>query len=65
MNAANELAKLKYDVEGDWILLQSCNFRCNYCFISPLDLGARITTHGSNAQWAEGFDATGKRGCCT
>ena len=60
MNAANELGKLKYDVEGDWILLQSCNFRCNYCFISPVDLGARITTYGTNAQWTEGFDATGK-----
>jgi MoaA/NifB/PqqE/SkfB family radical SAM enzyme len=56
----NERVKLKYDVEGDWILLQSCNFRCNYCFISPLDLGARITTHGTNTQWIEGFEATGK-----
>lgn len=24
--------EVKYDIEGDWILLSSCNFRCHYCF---------------------------------
>jgi MoaA/NifB/PqqE/SkfB family radical SAM enzyme len=60
MNMVNESVNLKYDVEGDWILLESCNFRCNYCFISPVDLAARVTSYGTNTQWVDGFEATGK-----
>jgi MoaA/NifB/PqqE/SkfB family radical SAM enzyme len=25
-------AKIEYDIEADWILLSSCNFRCYYCY---------------------------------
>lgn len=47
-------------MEADWILLTTCNFRCNYCGIAPSDLGAKITLHGTPAQWMEGFKATGR-----
>jgi MoaA/NifB/PqqE/SkfB family radical SAM enzyme len=51
---------LEYEVEADWALLNTCNFRCEYCFINPDLLGAKLATHGTPAQWAEGFQATGK-----
>src|SRR5215470_7504811 len=52
--------QLKYEVEADWILLTSCNFRCRYCFVPLSDLASKITTYATHAQWADGFDATGK-----
>ncbi|HXX32953.1 MAG TPA: radical SAM protein [Thermodesulfobacteriota bacterium] len=52
--------KMKYDLEAAWILLTTCNFRCTYCFFTPALLGERLTTHGTHAQWKEGFGATGK-----
>jgi MoaA/NifB/PqqE/SkfB family radical SAM enzyme len=51
---------LRYNVEADWLLLKTCNFRCSYCFFPPITLGAKLAVHGSNSQWAEGFDATSK-----
>ena len=51
---------LKYEVEADWLLLTTCNFRCSYCGWSPSALGAKIAIHGTHAQWVEGFNATGK-----
>lgn len=50
----------KYDVEADWVLLTTCNFRCAYCFVPLPDLASKLTTHGTNVQWAEGFAATEK-----
>lgn len=32
----------RYDVEADWILMSTCNFRCTYCYWSPEDLGRKI-----------------------
>ena len=55
-----ENMELKYEIEADWILLTTCNFRCSYCFFSPSDLGAKMVVQGTNEQWAEGFNATGK-----
>jgi MoaA/NifB/PqqE/SkfB family radical SAM enzyme len=52
--------KLNYDVEADWVLLTACNLRCDYCFVSLTALGARVAVHGTNAQWADAFDAGGK-----
>jgi len=52
--------KLKYDVEADWALLTTCNFRCGYCFVSLPALATKLTAYGTNDQWTEGFDATGK-----
>jgi MoaA/NifB/PqqE/SkfB family radical SAM enzyme len=51
---------LKYEVEADWTLLTTCNFRCPYCFFPPAALGAKINVHGTHLQWAEGFNSTGK-----
>ena len=53
--------KLEYDVEADWELLTTCNFRCAYCFVTQPALAAKLTTYGTNTQWVEGFAATGKR----
>jgi MoaA/NifB/PqqE/SkfB family radical SAM enzyme len=50
-----------YQVEADWTLLTTCNFRCNYCFTPPDVLGAKLKVYGTNVQWAEGFKATGKK----
>ena len=32
----------KYDIEADWTLMTTCNFRCVYCFHSDRMLGAKI-----------------------
>ena len=51
---------LKYDMEADWVLLTTCNFRCAYCFVPLPALATKLTAYGTNGQWTEGFDATGK-----
>ena len=51
---------MHYDIEADWMLLLSCNFRCPYCFIDPKLLGAKILRHGTPEQWRDGFARTGK-----
>jgi MoaA/NifB/PqqE/SkfB family radical SAM enzyme len=50
-----------YEMEGDWELLWTCNYRCPYCFVSLEKLGSKIRTSASPEQWAAAFDATGKR----
>ena len=50
-----------YEVECDWYLLWTCNYRCPYCFVSPEKLGSKIRTSASPEQWAAAFDATAKR----
>lgn len=32
-----------YDIEADWTLMTTCNYRCEYCFWSPQQLGRRIS----------------------
>lgn len=50
---------MNYDIEADWHLLNTCNYRCDYCF-SPHDkLGQKLRTHASPQQWQAAFDATG------
>ena len=51
---------MHYDIEADWMLLLTCNFRCPYCFIDPKLLGAKIQRHGTPEQWRYGFARTGK-----
>ncbi len=53
--------RLAYDVEADWLLLFTCNFRCPYCFFPPSMLGEKLVVHGSPAEWEAGFAATGRR----
>src|SRR6476619_7665059 len=52
---------MHYDVEADFVLLTTCNFRCNYCFIPVADLSIKLRVHATNEAWQEAFDATGKR----
>jgi MoaA/NifB/PqqE/SkfB family radical SAM enzyme len=51
---------MKYDVEADWHLLETCNFRCAYCFSSPELLGTKIRPCGTPTAWSEGFDSSEK-----
>lgn len=53
--------RLAYDVEADWLLLFTCNFRCPYCFFPPEMLGERLVPHGTPADWEAGFAATRRR----
>ena len=52
--------EMKYDIEADWLLLKTCNFRCTYCGWEPEVLGSKLTVHATPAQWVDGFHATGK-----
>jgi hypothetical protein len=31
---------MKYDIEADWVLLDTCNYRCGYCPIPHEKLGS-------------------------
>jgi MoaA/NifB/PqqE/SkfB family radical SAM enzyme len=48
-----------YDVEGDWILFSTCNYRCGYCFWDETALGAKIEPIAPVERLAEFFDETG------
>jgi len=51
---------MQYDVEADWMLLETCNFRCPYCFFGEEVLGAKRRLYGTPQEWEEGFKSTGK-----
>lgn len=51
----------EHDVECDWNLLSTCNYRCAYCFHSPEVLGSKLETFATPDEWRAAFDATGKR----
>jgi len=51
---------LKYDIEADWRLLNTCNYRCGYCFLSAATLGEKLRAHASPTAWEAAFDATGR-----
>ena len=51
---------MKYNIEADWILLQTCNYRCCYCFSPPEALGVKLHTFATPQQWRAAFDATGR-----
>ncbi len=50
---------MNYDVEADWHLLDTCNYRCNYCFFGPETLGSKLRMSASPDAWKSAFDATG------
>jgi MoaA/NifB/PqqE/SkfB family radical SAM enzyme len=50
---------MSYDIEADWHLLNSCNYRCSYCFFPPDMLGSKLQTFATPQQWRNGFDAAG------
>lgn len=51
---------MRYDIEADWILLNTCNFRCGYCFVPTDMLGEKIKVYGTPEQWGAALDATGR-----
>jgi MoaA/NifB/PqqE/SkfB family radical SAM enzyme len=49
---------LQYDIEADWNLLHTCNFRCDYCFFSAETLGSRLQIYADPDGWARAFAST-------
>lgn len=48
-----------YQIEADWHLLNTCNYRCPYCF-SPADkLSEKLQSYASPQEWQSAYDATG------
>jgi MoaA/NifB/PqqE/SkfB family radical SAM enzyme len=50
---------MKYDIEVDWRLFDTCNYRCAYCGIPPEKLGAKVHAFATPQGWRAAFDATG------
>jgi MoaA/NifB/PqqE/SkfB family radical SAM enzyme len=50
---------MNYTIEADWHLLDTCNYRCAYCFFGPETLGAKLRTFSDPKGWSAAFDATG------
>lgn len=50
---------MDYTIEADWHLLDTCNYRCGYCFFGAETLGAKLRTFSAPAGWSSAFDATG------
>ncbi len=51
---------MDYDIEADWMLLPTCNFRCTYCYVSAAGRGAKPTQFGTPAEWTDAFNATAR-----
>ena len=51
---------MQYDLKADLVLLRTCNYRCDYCFLSTAKLGEKLVVHASPAEWQSAFDRTGK-----
>ena len=50
---------MRYDLEADWQLLNTCNYRCPYCFFGPGKLGEKLTIHAEPEAWRRAIDRTG------
>jgi MoaA/NifB/PqqE/SkfB family radical SAM enzyme len=50
---------MKYDIEADWHLLNTCNYRCAYCFCPPAILGSKLQAFAQPEGWQSTFDASG------
>ena len=50
---------MRYDVEVDWHLLSTCNYRCAYCFVPPEHLASKVQIFASPQAWQLAFDASG------
>jgi MoaA/NifB/PqqE/SkfB family radical SAM enzyme len=50
---------MKYDIEADWQLLDTCNYRCTYCFLGPDVLGSKLRSFAEPGRWSDAFDDTG------
>jgi len=47
-----------YDIEADWQLLNTCNYRCTYCFFSSDILGEKLKTCAAAHRWGDAIDST-------
>lgn len=61
LNEVSTTERPVYDCEANWDLLTTCNFRCDYCFLRPAELSAKIQVVAEPDEWARAFDATGRR----
>lgn len=52
---------MDYQIEADWHLLNTCNYRCQYCFFSPEILGEKLQAFATTQKWQQAFDSTGYR----
>ncbi|MBX9990838.1 radical SAM protein [Phreatobacter oligotrophus] len=52
---------MDYDVEADWQLLDTCNYRCGYCFFDAERLGRKLRPAADAATWEAAFALTGRR----
>lgn len=59
--AYNPWTRGPHDVEADWILMSTCNYRCIYCFWDTEALGRKISPPASVETLAAFFEATGLR----
>jgi MoaA/NifB/PqqE/SkfB family radical SAM enzyme len=50
---------MNYDVEADWQLLNTCNYRCAYCFFPADVLGEKLKAAATSEEWGAAFDQTG------
>lgn len=50
---------MNYQIEADWHLLNTCNYRCPYCFFSADILGEKLQSFASPREWQSAYDATG------
>lgn len=50
---------MKYAIEADWHLLDTCNYRCAYCFFGPATLGTKLRTFCDPKGWSSAFEASG------
>lgn len=60
VSRAPELPIVRYDIEADWQLLNTCNYRCDYCFFPGEVLGEKTVRYGTPDEWADAFSATGQ-----
>ncbi|HKQ30140.1 MAG TPA: radical SAM protein [Burkholderiales bacterium] len=51
---------MNYDIEADFILLRTCNYRCAYCFLPPEALGEKLVVHATPQVWEEAFNRNNK-----
>jgi hypothetical protein len=42
-----------YDVEADWLLLNTCNYRCTYCFFSAETLSEKLKVYADHDEWGK------------
>ena len=52
---------MDYQIEADWQLLNTCNYRCDYCFFPGEILGEKLVTYADADEWVKAFQTSGLR----